>query len=273
MTDQALEKRAGNNIGVVTSLYPRIRSGKTRFVALPKGPSDTELWTCPDDVETLIISSIDFFNNVAVPSPLSVQLVLKSPAIAGGLEHPAVSVNVPALAAGVTGTITVSPFDVPLTLTPGEKLLLRIADPTYLGGCVVEASAGVIYGQGGFSVRKTIDTNLTKIVAPPPGKGLGAINAGINYANNLLFPIWLLNSDSVPHTVNFYLEENGVDTLVIQNWPVLASPNGFIGVPYNSVASDQVLKAQINEPIVTPGKNVLAAVFYMVVDEPAEDLG
>jgi hypothetical protein len=270
MVDEPLEQRAGANIGVITGLWPRIKSGRTRFVALPKGPSDTELWTCPDDVETLMISAIDFFNNSAVPSPLPVQLVLKSPPSMGGLEHPAVTLPIPALSLGVTGVYTNSPYVIPLTLTPGEKLILRITDPTYLGGCVVEASAGVIYGPGGLSVRRTIGTNLTKIVTPPPGKGLGASNAGATVNFNFMYPIWLLNSDSVDHTVNFYLEENGVEQLVIQNW--LAPSSGFNGVPYNSLASGQVLKALINEPIVTPGKNVLAAAFYMVVDESAEDL-
>lgn len=261
--DQSLEKRAGKNVGVVTALYPRISHGRTKLVDLPKGPSDTVVWTCPDDIETLMVAGFDFFNKAAAPSPLALEIILRSP---NGVEHPAIPVNVPAAVAGVTGFLVVSPFDVPLTLTPGEQIIIRITDPTYLGGCVVNAAVGQIYG--GYSVRQLLGTVPTVVVEPPPGKALGAINAGVNYASNLMQPIWLANSDSIDHHVTVVVEENGVDTTVIENW--LAPLNGLTPIPYNSVHSGQKIKMSIQEPIVTPGKSVLAAVFYMLVDEGGE---
>lgn len=266
MTDIPLEQRAGSNIGTQVAWWPRAKTGKSKTLPIVPG-GDTVIFVCPDDVETLLPATLDFFNNSALPSPLPLQVIIVSP---NGLEHPLFQPNIAALAGGVTGFNQLSPLLAPMALTPGEKLIVRAPGAPYVGGCVVEASCGKIFG--GHSTRQAIGTQKTVIIEPPEGKSLGAVNGGIDPTA----PLWFFNTDTGPnpgdgdHTLTIYhTDKDGVDTLLFQGLLLTAGSGGRLFI--NSLGAGEKIKATINSPIVTPGRSVVAASFYQLYDAENQD--
>lgn len=263
MTDVPLEQRAGSNIGTQTSFWPRIKNGLSKLKKLVSG-GDTVLFECPPDIDSLIISTLDFFNNATAPSPLNVQPIIVSP---NGIEHPVPVVFAVPAYTGFTGYLQVNPLAQPIVLTPGEKYVLRT--PAYSGGdCFVEGSAGRVFG--GISGRQAIGQSRTTILEAPDGKDLAAVNGGISPT----FPLFFFNSDPTNnHVLNIYVEDEGVDILIAKNFSVPS--NSIEGFGYCSLSSGQKLKAEFvsGDPPVAVGKSVVAASFYMLFDKEKSPLG
>lgn len=230
--NQPLQRRAGSNIGVVAAFTPRFTNSLAELFPIVLG--DMDLWNGPPkDGESRAVGQVTVYNYSTVP--IQFDLFVVGP---DGKEFfvKTTSVSPPP----ATPYFTVYSLSYPMVLVKGEKLRMRVTAPGYLGGAYVQTDTAMLYGTQ--SDRVDITTTLKKMVEPPQGKGLGAALGPQ--------PIVVVNIDSITHNLDVYFNDDaeGPDTLVIQGLELL--PDQPVQVPFASLSYDQMLKAQLQEPIV-----------------------
>lgn len=141
------------------------------------------------------------------------------------------------------------------TLASGEKLVLRFTPaPGYFGGTIGSMSYQDFYRA--VNTRVDLDTDLKEVSAPLPGRSLQPAN--------LLSSAMILNLDTIPHTVDLYVNDGVQDYLLLKNAVVAAGAalnTGTVG-PGNG----QSLKAVLKEPLSAPGKRVIYIPCYVQYD-------
>lgn len=227
-----LQKRGGSNIGVVTAFTPRFSDSLAELFPIVLG--DMELWKGPpNEGQSRAIGQVTVYNYSTVP----IQFDLYEVGVDGKeFFVKTTTVNPPP----ATPYFTVYSLSYPMVLIKGEKIIMRVTAPGYLGGAFVQTDSAMLYGAQ--SDRGDITTTLKKMVEPPQGKGLGAALGPQ--------PIVVVNTDSITHNLDVYFNDDaeGPDTLVIQGLELL--PDQPVQVPFASLSYDQMLKAQLQEAIV-----------------------
>jgi hypothetical protein len=249
-----LQQRAGANVGLITSNYPRTQVVKSSTLALVLG--DNLLFEGPAEGVRLVGNIALFNQNIA--GNLIVQAVLKN---AAGNEQ-VIGTKTCLIAVVAPNTETTRNFFTPTVLAaalaPGESLILRVttAGAFVAGTAYAQAEYAELYGVQ--SVRAALSTSLQVVVQPPAGKSLVTLLGGDA-------PNFVLNYDSANHTIDVYVNDGVIDTLVYKGLFVPAG--GTNSVPLPSLGAGQSLKMAMREPIATPGQLVQYGALYLLNDE------
>ena len=248
-----LQQRAGSNVGIITSNYPRTKTEKSVTQALALG--DNLLFQGP-------VEGVRFVGNIAlfnqnITGNLIVQAVLKN---AAGNEQ-VIGTKTCAIAVVAPNTETTRNFFTPTVLaaalTPGESLILRVTTAgAFVGGTAyVQAEYAELYGVQ--SVRAALSTSLQVVTQPPAGKSLVTLLGGDA-------PNFVLNFDSIDHIIDVYVNDGVIDTLVYKG--LFVPTGGTNTVPLPSLGAGQSLKMAMRLPIATPGQLVTYAALYLLND-------
>jgi hypothetical protein len=244
----SLQRRAGSNIGVIPAFSPRVEHTHAKFGPIVLG--DQVLWDQTEEGELCAVGTVVFYNQSdTIPLDCDLYLVDEE-----GHEFFVTGVTSPAAAVGTTSVMTVLGLVNPMPLAQGYKLLLRVAGPGYVGGAFYSVDCASLTGYSG--VIKDLTTAVQDILEPPPGKGLGNILA--------TSPVVIVNTDTVPHKVDIYIEKDGISTLILKGMNALVNIPLPLAIP--SLGEGNKIRAAIQEAIATPGKPVRLFSLYLQYD-------
>lgn len=236
-----LQERGGANIGR-SFIVPSAIRGNTVYRELFVGSNVLVVGAGDDNARLVGIffsPSVMIYNNSGVA--LSGSLVWLD-----GRGNEVTLDNFVALADGATAGLTPnSKLGAFATLAPTESLELRLDPAVYLGGAVVSVSYQDFYQA--VNARVDLDTTLKVMSHPLPGRAFQP-------ANEFSTPV-ILNLDTIPHTVDIYVNDGVQDLLLYRNAAV--APGSNFTVASAGPGNGQSIKAMLKEPLSAPDKRVV----------------